>query len=424
MTGEKKSGLKKTSDWYSNTSAQFCLKLIFTGKASLSNFSTQTCQHPNTREHSNTSTPQHFNTNLYLRFILVLFSCISLCSHTLAQTNLIPNPGFEKYNGKGLYVPAAKPWKNIYTADYYHAPFKLRDDKKVEAHGGKSFVGLRFQTNYKEYVFVKLDSALKPGHHYTVEFWFCFGEWSTTALKSLGVCFSKKQLNQKQVEDTPAEFKSETGSKKGIISGYQWSKLTLSYTAIGGERFITIGNMAPKLNKDFKRIGKMFTPREAYYFMDDFSLSEEVHRDSTSTPKIDSLIAIEKSQPVDTFKTASAKDLKVGQIIKLHNVFFESGNAELLEESSDELDYIVQFLNENPTLEVCVNGHTDNSGYALNNQSLSDQRAFAVYNYLLRKKVRNTLSYKGYGARNPVATNSTPVGRARNRRVELEIIKK
>ncbi len=369
-----------------------------------------------------------------LKRALFTFFAFCLVLTLQAQHNLVPNPGFEKYIGKGLYVPAAKPWKNIYTADYYHGAFKLRDDKKVEAHGGKSFVGLRFQTNYKEYVFVKLDSALKPGHHYTVEFWVCFGEWSTTALKSLGVCFSKKQLNQQQVEQTPEEYKSEVGNKQGIRGDFKWTKLSLPYTAIGGERFMTIGNMAPKLNKDFKRVGKLFSPREAYYFMDDFSIMDDIYRDSTNggvarhdtlvSTKIDSLIASQKNLPVDTFKTASAKDLKIGQIIKLHNIFFESGNAELLEESNDELDYIVTFLNENPTLEVCVNGHTDNSGYTLNNQNLSDQRAFAVYNYLLRHKVRNNLTYKGYGATRPIATNSTVVGRARNRRVELEIIKK
>jgi outer membrane protein OmpA-like peptidoglycan-associated protein len=85
---------------------------------------------------------------------------------------------------------------------------------------------------------------------------------------------------------------------------------------------------------------------------------------------------------------------------------------------------MVQFLNENPNLQVRVNGHTDNSGYALNNQSLSEQRAFAVYNYLLRKGVKGNITYKGFGATRPLATNSTPAGRARNRRVELEIIKK
>ncbi|HXC06355.1 MAG TPA: hypothetical protein VNZ86_16470, partial [Bacteroidia bacterium] len=67
-----------------------------------------------------------------------------------AQTNLIPNPGFEKFIGKGLFVPAAKPWKNIYTADYFRSPYKLGKDKKLEAHGGKAFVGVRFQLNYRE----------------------------------------------------------------------------------------------------------------------------------------------------------------------------------------------------------------------------------------------------------------------------------
>jgi outer membrane protein OmpA-like peptidoglycan-associated protein len=341
-----------------------------------------------------------------------------------AQTNLVPNPGFEKYSGKGLFIAAARPWKNIYTVDYYHGPFKLHDDKKVEAHGGKSFAGVRFQKNYREFMYVKLDSTLKPGHQYTVEMWVCFGEWSTYSVKSLGACFSKKPLNQQQVEATPPEFKTEVGSKKGIVGDFKWIKLTLSYTALGGERIMTIGNMAPKVNKDFKRVGRPFKTIESYYFIDDVALYENKVADTTHTQKIDSLIAIQQSLPVDTFKTASAKELKVGQIIKLHNIFFEPGNAELLEESNDELDYLVTFLNENPFLEVCVNGYTDNSGYTLNNQNLSEQRAFAVYNYLLRKGVKNNIKYKGYGAGHPLATNATPAGRARNRRVELEITKK
>ncbi len=360
----------------------------------------------------------------YLKMVLFFCVFLFLFVQIPAQTNLVPNPGFEKFSGKGLFIAAARPWKNIYTVDYYHGPFKLHDDKKVEAHGGKSFAGVRFQKNYREYLYVKLDSTLKPGHHYTVEFWVCFGEWSTYASKSLGACFSKKALNQAQVEELAPEFKTEVGNKKGIVSDFKWTKLSMPYTAIGGERFMTIGNMSPKINKDFKRMGRPFKTIECYYFMDDISLVEDIKADTTHTRKIDSLIAVQQSLPVDTFKTVSGKDLKVGQIIKLHNIFFEPGGAELLEESNDELDYLVTFLNENPFLEVRVNGYTDNSGYKLNNQNLSDQRAFAVYNYLLRKGVKNNISYKGYGDSYPVATNSTPAGRARNRRVELEVMKK
>jgi OOP family OmpA-OmpF porin len=356
--------------------------------------------------------------------VVLLLFCLCTSAFLSAQ-NLIPNPGFEKFVGKGLYIPAAKPWKNINTADYYHTPFKLKEDRKVDPHSGKSFIGLRFQHNYKEYIFVKLDSALKPGRKYTLEMWICMGEWSTVALKSLGACFTKKQVNQSQIEALGQEFKTEVGNRKGIVSDYKWTKLTLEYTAIGGERFITIGSMAPKLDKDFKRIhGNIFTPKEAYYFMDDVSLVPNYQGDTTHSKRIDSLIIANKALPLDTFKTVSAKDYKVGQIIKLNNIYFEPGTSELLEESHDELDYIVQFLNENPNLDVRINGHTDNSGYKLNNDNLSDQRAFAVYNYLMKKGVKNNLSYKGFGASNPVASNETIVGRSRNRRVELEIIKK
>src|SRR6185503_1543622 len=107
----------------------------------------------------------------------------------------------------------------------------------------------------------------------------------------------------------------------------------------------------------------------------------------------------------------------------LRNIFFESNKYELKPESQVELDKIVQLLKDNPTLKIQINGHTDNSGNASENITLSGNRAKSVTAYLISKGIDpGRLSAKGWGDTQPVAGNTTPEGRAQNRRTELKVI--
>ncbi|MCZ8284070.1 MAG: OmpA family protein, partial [Bacteroidia bacterium] len=68
-------------------------------------------------------------------------------------------------------------------------------------------------------------------------------------------------------------------------------------------------------------------------------------------------------------------------------------------------------------------GHTDNLGYETDNQKLSEKRAKVIVDYLISKKISSDrLFYKGYGSKNPIATNETEEGRKQNRRVEFFIV--
>jgi outer membrane protein OmpA-like peptidoglycan-associated protein len=78
-------------------------------------------------------------------------------------------------------------------------------------------------------------------------------------------------------------------------------------------------------------------------------------------------------------------------------------------------------LNDNPTINVEVSGHTDNTGGRKLNERLSQQRADAVRNYLVSKGVSgDRMTAKGYAWDRPVASNATRAGRALNRRTELD----
>jgi len=71
-----------------------------------------------------------------------------------------------------------------------------------------------------------------------------------------------------------------------------------------------------------------------------------------------------------------------------------------------------------------IEGHTDSSGSAKLNQSLSESRAKAILDYLVSKNIAaNRLTSKGYGEENPLHTNKTRAGRAKNRRVEINLAK-
>jgi outer membrane protein OmpA-like peptidoglycan-associated protein len=117
--------------------------------------------------------------------------------------------------------------------------------------------------------------------------------------------------------------------------------------------------------------------------------------------------------------------IEVGNKVVLNNIFFDSNKFDLKPESKDELQKLVSFLNLNPTVHIEISGHTDDVGGDAFNQTLSQNRAKAVYNYLIAGGINAArLVYKGYGEKQPIAPNTSDENRAKNRRTEFKIIGK
>ncbi|MCR5888715.1 OmpA family protein [Hymenobacter sp. J193] len=120
---------------------------------------------------------------------------------------------------------------------------------------------------------------------------------------------------------------------------------------------------------------------------------------------------------------ALATPLHAGQRLALRNVFFVQGKPELLGSSKPELARLAKALNEQPALRIRLEGHTDNQGPEEKNQLLSEQRARAIQDFLVKYGVAATrLETIGYGSSRPVAANDTEPNRRRNRRVEFVIL--
>ena len=119
------------------------------------------------------------------------------------------------------------------------------------------------------------------------------------------------------------------------------------------------------------------------------------------------------------------KKVAVGVKIILKNIFFDFDKATLRPESASELERLVKLLNDVPTLQIEISGHTDNKGSDDYNQKLSHKRARSVVENLISKGISGgRLEYKGYGESVPIASNDTEEGRQLNRRTEFKILKK
>jgi outer membrane protein OmpA-like peptidoglycan-associated protein len=124
-------------------------------------------------------------------------------------------------------------------------------------------------------------------------------------------------------------------------------------------------------------------------------------------------------------KDIALSNVAVGTKIILKNIFFDFDKATLRPESTNELERLTRLLNDVPTLKIEISGHTDSKGAADYNQKLSQNRAKAVVDYLVKAGIAaDRLTFAGYGKDQPIATNDTDEGRQLNRRTEFKIISK
>lgn len=116
--------------------------------------------------------------------------------------------------------------------------------------------------------------------------------------------------------------------------------------------------------------------------------------------------------------------IKIGQKIRLSQVMFSQSSADVVASSYPEMQRIVTMMKEHPTMEVLLEGHTDNVGDYQKNVKLSEDRVLAVSKYLNTQGIELArIQTKAWGPANPIASNITEETRQKNRRVEFTILK-
>ena len=127
--------------------------------------------------------------------------------------------------------------------------------------------------------------------------------------------------------------------------------------------------------------------------------------------------------------TASPEDIakalqKDGKVVISGGILFETDSAKLSPNAENVVTRISDTMKNNPELKVAVVGHTDSTGNFNYNIQLSERRAKAIVQALVKDGVEaDRLAAVGVGPLSPIAPNDTPEGRAQNRRVELVLIR-
>lgn len=370
-----------------------------------------------------------------LAALLVLFKGGLLKAQ--APDNMVYNPSFEEYSrcpqridALGVMTSVDAWWQpTAGSSDYFNAcggrECQVPRNKMgfQEARTGVAYCGIYCsQEHYREYLQTELRQPLQPGRRYRVSFWVSLAEKSPFAVATLGAFLTAERISDTTwdllVRREVTDYEEQEGAfsiatyyipqvvrdvDSVVAESKDWIEVTGEFVAEGGERFLTIGNFASFNHSNVNRVesGNAILPG-AYYYIDDVSVV-----------------------PVDGELTAEqyAKRPEKEEIVPMWDVFFATGESEVLPQSYNELRRLQDFLEENPKVTIELRGHTDNQGTVEFNRRLSEARAKAVMDYLVARGIdAKRLRYRGFGKSMPVDTNDTPEGRRRNRRVEYRVL--
>ena len=367
-----------------------------------------------------------------------------------SNNNLVYNPSFEDYRDCPRKIDAlgtlttVEAWfqPTAGSADYYNVCGSREcgvPNNKLGIqypHSGQGFCGIYCsKTDYREYLQTQLKEPLRHNEVYRLAFYVSLSEYSAGAVATIGGLLTtdrigdtvRSVLMNKKVRSIAPGISQTVASyyEPQVVNAYEnliadtkgWTLISGTFIANGGEEFLTIGNFYPASQSNVTDLDSLtYLLPGAYYYIDDVSLtciSCGLKKD-TSADSTPLAIDIPAPQP-DT--------LQVGATFVLRNIFFDFDKAILLQQSYNELQKLLSILHDNPKMKIEVRGHTDGRGSADYNLRLSENRAKAVVDYLISKGIDpHRLQYKGFGKSQPIDSNTTDEGRARNRRVEFKIL--
>jgi len=394
-----------------------------------------------------------------MRFTICLLA-LTLTGHCFAQNlfekkmgndtmpNLVKNPGFEAYTklqcawtqniekfNKNIVdwnSPTETTPDMISTAVDDNCPSnpKHRSNNRQMPHTGEMMMGIKSfgkgntPTFWHEYLQVELEQPLVEGEKYVGEFWVLRSETARKASNNIGLYFSDTLINTR--DRLPLYYTPQVNEEK-MIRKRSWHRVKGVFIASSDSEFLLLGNFYGDKYTDFESVegGKK---GGAYYYIDDVNVRIAPPGAKLTDPPSESIKPQPKKKVEEQTTTKEVEIMEVepevGITIVLDNIFFEIDKSTLLPTSTKELDELVNLMTDYPHMHIEINGHTDNTGSDAHNQELSEARAYAVAEYLLKEKVdEDRVRYNGYGEGKHIADNSNEEGRQLNRRVEFKVLR-
>jgi OOP family OmpA-OmpF porin len=135
-------------------------------------------------------------------------------------------------------------------------------------------------------------------------------------------------------------------------------------------------------------------------------------------------VIVDPKEAVNMIITRDISLTSEGATVVLDHLIFEQGKAVINPKSFQQLDELVAMMKDSPKIEIQLEGHTDNVGNQQANLKLSQQRVDAVKKYITTRGVsKNRVQTKAFGGSQPIAKENTEEARAKNRRVEMRVLK-
>jgi OOP family OmpA-OmpF porin len=326
-----------------------------------------------------------------MRLLFVLyFSAIS--SLAFCQ-ELIPNNSFDKAEGA-----FAAYWQAFsLTPDYF---VSTDTSSKVIIGGFHSFlkkgerttlIGYQVGQNHTEGFLTQLKKPLERGKKYRIVARVLLSNSCRSGLECITLGLTQYPLKKSIKSPIPYYLDAlELKVSGGNIPGQAWSEVRAIYIAEGGERFLSVGNFSQKnasfiLKKEEAVLDNGGVQACYYIFMDSISMQE----------------------------------VEEEIVFEIGDILFETGKSALKADALNALEEVVKQIRSAIT-PIRVVGHTDDVGSAVSNQVLSEKRAEAVRQYLIQSGIpESRVKAVGKGASSPKYSNDSPLGRQKNRRVEI-----
>ncbi|NNK81439.1 MAG: OmpA family protein, partial [Flavobacteriales bacterium] len=278
------------------------------------------------------------------------------------------------------------------------------------------------------YITAPLDGFLEKDKMYCLSYSISLADAAKYATNNLGFHFSKKEV----FEDKEYILKNDVVlplNNKAQTKMDGWEDLCVVFTAVGFEKYVTIGNffsgsrtVTEKMDKPEEFTGDQV--QLGYYFMDDISLVQ-VDRESDCTCEDED--EIEGPRIIFSKSSALKNNASLAEKVKASTVFFYSNEDDLVGATKRELDGLYELLEANPAVRITVNGHMDEMEVEKSKQydvfkDISKSRAENVKQYLVDKGVTSSrIMTKSFKADQPATQMKTPLSLAKNRRVTFEV---
>ena len=365
--------------------------------------------------------------------------------------NLVENSGFESYEGRlkrNKQIELATGWLSSTKtkADLYETGNKYPDaNAPLNPHGseeateGSNYAGIRIYSQKNDklprtYIATEFSKGLKKGLKYCVSFKISLADMSKYASNNISAYISKKppmapeESIQLLIDEEPQVQHSRN---KVFNAQYGWETVCSVIEAKGGEKWITIGNFKPD---NMTKTERMKKPKitgmvgsqifDAYYYIDDvqvFLLEDASECDCESD------ITTEEEDIVYRKTIISKDELDNEALLEASTIYFSQSSKELDDFAIKELDQLIGRMKSDADIKIEITGHCDSDEIEAGKANplvkyMAQKRVNVIKKYLLDNGItedRFTTVVKD--DTDPADSSGTPIGNAKNRRVEFKL---